>query len=61
MRVVFVAYMGFCLSQLIPEWWSGRDLNPEPRACEARDLPLIYHPMGLRGYLGGGICVLSFL
>jgi hypothetical protein len=24
--------------------WTGRDSNPRPRACEARDLPLIYQP-----------------
>jgi hypothetical protein len=38
------------------EWWSDRDLNPEPRACEARDLPLIYHPMGSEA-----ICVEVFV
>ena len=26
-------------------WWTGRDLNPGPRVCKTRDLPLIYRPI----------------
>ena len=31
-------------------WWTGRDLNPGPRVCKTRDLPLIYRPI----WLGSG-------
>jgi|LSQX01.2.fsa_nt_gb hypothetical protein len=24
--------------------WTGRKLNPRPRPCQGRDLPLIYRP-----------------
>ena len=27
--------------------WTDRDLNPEPPACKAGDLPLIYWPMDI--------------
>ena len=30
--------------------WTGRDLNPEPSACKADDLPLIYRPDWLVEY-----------